>query len=177
MPVSKDLDKVAENIKTLLDDCRKHRIPVLYVNDAFQPAEAPIDHHFKLSEVHAIKGTEGAEVCDLLAPTENDFVIEKKLYDGFFNTRLDSVLRELGVDTVIVTGTWTNACVQHTVMGAWMRLYQPIVPEDAVTCPDENDHQLSLKYMERYYGAMIVNISEALDMIKKMGDPLISIGL
>ncbi len=118
LPMLKNMEKVAESNKILLDECRQRGIPVIYSNDAFLPAEAPIDHHFKLFGVYAIKGTEGAEVIDLLTPTKNDFVIEKKLYDGFFNTRLDSVLRELGVDTVSVTGTWTNGCVQHTVMGA-----------------------------------------------------------
>lgn len=167
LPMPKNMEKVAESNKILLDECRRRGIPVIYSNDAFLPAEAPIDHHFKLFGVHAIKGTEGAEVIDLLTPTENDFVVEKKLYDGFFNTRLDSVLRELGVNTVIVTGTWTNGCVQHTVMGAWMRLYQPIVPEDAVTCPDENDQQGALRFMAKFYGAKIVNLSEALDIISK----------
>lgn len=169
LPVSEYLLKVAENIKILVDECRKRGIPVIYANDAFLPAEVPIDHHFKLHGVHAVKGTPGAEVYDLIAPTEKDFVIEKKLYDGFYNTRLDSVLRELKVDTVMVTGTWTNCCVMHTVMGAWERLYQPIVPEDTVTCPDESEHQHALRYMEKYYGAKIVNLSESLDMIKKTG--------
>ena len=88
------------------------------------------------------------------------------MYDGFFETRLDSVLRQLKVDTVIVTGTWTNACVKHTVMGAWARSYQPIVPEEAVTCPDKKDHEWSLKYMEKFYATKIVTLSEALDLVR-----------
>jgi nicotinamidase-related amidase len=105
-------------------------------------------------------------VIDLLTPTKDDFVIEKRMYDGFFETRLDSVLRQLRVDTVIVTGTWTNGCVKHTVMGAWARSYQPVVPEEAVTCPDEKEHEWALRYMKQFYAAKIVSLSEALDMIK-----------
>ena len=168
LPMPKNLDKVAGNIKILLDECRKRGIPVIYANDAFLPAEAPIDHHFKLFGVHAIKGTTSSEVIDMLAPGENDFVIEKKIYDGFYNTRLDSILREMKVDTVMVTGTWTDACVKHTVMGAWARLYQPILPEDAVTSPNEDEHQWALRYMKKFYAAEIVSMSEALDMIKKV---------
>ena len=166
IPVSENLYKVADNIKILIDECHRRGVPVIYSNDAFQPAEVPIDHHFKLHGVHAVKGTSGAEVYDLIAPTEKDFIIEKKLYDGFYNTRLDSVLRELQVNTVMVTGTWTNCCVMHTVMGAWVRLYQPIVPVDGVTCPDESDHKWALNYMEKYYGARMVNLSEAVDVIR-----------
>ncbi len=50
-----------------------------------------------------------------------------------------------------------------------MRLYQSIVPEDAVTCPDENDHQGALRYMAKFYGAKVVNLSEALAIIRKAG--------
>ena len=166
LPSSKSLVHVAENIKILLDECHRSRIPVIYSNDAFNPAEAAIEPHFKIFGVHGIKGDPLSEVVDLLKPSKDDFVIEKRMYDGFFETRLDSVLRQLKVDTVIVTGTWTNACVKHTVMGAWARSYQPIVPEEAVTCPDKKDHEWSLKYMEKFYATKIVTLSEALDLVR-----------
>ena len=166
LPASTTLASVAENIKVLLDECRRAGIPVIYSNDAFNPAEAPIEPHFKIFGVHGIKGDPSSEVIDLLAPTKDDFVIEKRMYDGFFETRLDSVLRQLRVDTVIVTGTWTNACVKHTVMGAWARSYNPIVPKEAVTCPDEKEHEWALRYMEKFYAAKIVGLSDALNMIK-----------
>jgi nicotinamidase-related amidase len=166
LPAAKNQSKVAQNIKILLDECRNRKIPVIYSNDAFNPAEAPIEPHFKIFGVHGIKGDPSSGVIDLLTPTQNDFVIEKRMYDGFYETRLDSVLRQLKVDTVIVTGTWTNGCVKHTVMGAWARSYCPIVVKDAVTCPDENEHNWALKYMEKFYQAKIVNVSEALDVIK-----------
>ncbi|MFC2024427.1 cysteine hydrolase family protein [Chloroflexota bacterium] len=163
----KDLDRVARNIKLLVDECHRLEIPVIYCNDAFQPAEVPIDYHFKLWGVHALKGDPSADVIDLLKPDERDFIIDKKIYDGFYNTRLDTVLRELRTNTVFVTGTWTNACVQHTVMGAWARRYETIVPDDAVTAPDEDEHWAALSYMSKYYGTMIVNTHRALELVKE----------
>ncbi len=165
LKLPKNLSKVSQAVKTLLDECRSRNIPVAYVNDAFQQPEAPIDYHFKLWGIHAIKGDPKADVIDLLAPTERDFVIEKKIYDGFYNTRLDTILRELNVNTVIVTGTWTDACVIHTVMGAWAHRYQTIVPEEAVTAPDEDDHKRALAYMSKYYGTRVLGLSEALEII------------
>jgi nicotinamidase-related amidase len=166
LPAPKNLDMVTKNIKILLDECRNRRIPVIYSNDAFCPAEAATEPHFKIRGVHAIKGDPLSEVIDLIAPTKDDFVVEKRMYDGFFETRLDTVLRNLKVDTVMVTGTWTDGCVKHTVMGAWARSYNPVVVKDAVTCPNEDAHKWALEYMEDYYAAQIVNLSEALDMIK-----------
>ena len=166
LPLAKNLDKAAQNIKTVLEECRRCGIPVIYANDAFMPAEIPIDLHFKLFGVHAVKGDPLSEVTDLLTPTKNDFVVEKKVYDGFYNTRLDSILRELKVDTVIVTGTATDCCVKHTVMGAWERGYQPIIPKETVSCADDEQQQWALKYMERFYGARIVNVSDVMEMIR-----------
>ncbi len=133
---------------------RGNNIPLVFVNDSFQKTEAPIVRHFKLSTPHCIEGTEGAKIVKELEYDDNrDFVVGKKLYDGFFNTRLDSILRELDVKTCVVTGTWTDACVRHTVMGAWCRGYDVIVLKDCCSCPDEDEHIRSLAYMKKFYGA------------------------
>ncbi len=165
LPASKDLDRVSKNIRRLIDECHRAKVPVIYSNDAFHPSEAATEPHFKLFGVHGIKGDPMSEVVDELAPAKTDFVVEKRMYDGFFQTRLDTVLRSLKVDTVLVTGTWTNGCVQHTVLGAWEHCYQPVVVTDACTCPDENGHRYALDYMARNYAAKLVGMPEALDLI------------
>jgi nicotinamidase-related amidase len=53
----------------------------------------PIDRHFKLSIPHAIIGKQKALVVEELEYDDGkEFIVEKKLYDGFYNTRLDSIL-------------------------------------------------------------------------------------
>ena len=34
--------------------------------------------------------------------------------NGFFQTRLDVLLQGLGVDTIVITGAWTNMSIEHT---------------------------------------------------------------
>jgi nicotinamidase-related amidase len=149
-----------ENNKNVCRFARRADIPVVFVNDAFQKTEIPIDRHFKLSIPHAIIGTKEALVIDELEYDEKvDFIVEKKLYDGFYNTRLDSILRELDVKNVAVTGTWTNACVQHTTMGAFCRGYDATILEDCCSCPDEGEHEHALAYMKKFYGANAVSSS------------------
>jgi nicotinamidase/pyrazinamidase len=172
LAAAKNMYTVTQNIKTLLDECHTREIPVVYSNDAFCPAEAATEPHFKIMGVHGVKGDPLSEVIDIIAPIKSDFVVEKRIYDGFFETRLDTVLRSLKVDTVMVTGTWTNGCVQHTVWGAFARSYHPIVVADAVTCPDENEHNYALKYMERFYTAKLVTLSEALSILKNYSRPI-----
>ena len=111
-------------------------------------------HH----ERAATLGTPEALVVKELEHDENrDFIVPKKLYDGFYNTRLDSILRELDVKTCVVTGTWTNACVQHTVMGAFCRGYDVLILEDCCSCPDEQEHDHAMAYMKKFYGAVAMH--------------------
>ena len=147
-----------ENNRTVCRFARGKGIPVVFVNDAFQKTEIPIDRHFKLTIPHAIIGTKEALAVGQLEYDDNkDFIVEKKLYDGFYNTRLDSILRELDVKTCVVTGTWTDACVQHTVMGAFCRGYDIILLKDCCTCPDEAEHDHALAYMRRFYGIQAID--------------------
>jgi nicotinamidase-related amidase len=153
LPVPAHMAPLRENTQRVCRKAREKGIPVVFANDNFQKTEIPIDRHFKLSSPHAIIGTEGALIVKELEYDEDrDFIVTKKMYDGFYNTRMDSILRELDIKTCVVTGTWTNACVQHTVMGAWCRGYDVIVLKDCCSCPDEKEHEHALAYMKQFYG-------------------------
>ena len=148
---------IIPNIKKLLKTARKHGVPIIYANDAHLPE---IDLEFKKWGPHAIKGTEGAEVIDELKPQKSDFIIEKRRYSAFYETGLDMLLRELQVDTLILTGLATEICVKHTAADAFYRGYKIIVPKDCVATFKDEDHEWGLKYMERIYGAEITTSDE-----------------
>ena len=140
LPVPVRMAPLLANTQKVCRKAREKGIPVVFANDSFQKTEIPIDRHFKLSSPHAIIGTDEALIVkDLEYDETRDFIVTKKMYDGFYNTRMDSILRELDIKTCVVTGTWTNACVQHTVMGAWCRGYDVIVLKDCCSCPDEKE--------------------------------------
>ena len=68
------------------------------------------------------------------------------------------ILRELDVKVCVVTGTWTDACVQHTVMGAFCRGYESsVLLKDCCACPDETEHERALAYMKKFYGAQAID--------------------
>lgn len=143
----------------LLDGCRKKGVPVIFCNDAHIKN---IDHELKLWGDHAIVGTKGAEVIPELGLTDTDYTVPKRRYSGFFHTDLDLLLKELNVDTVIMTGLHTHMCVRHTSADAYQLGYNIIVAKDATDSFTEEDYNYGIKYLKEVYGAEISDVDSIL---------------
>jgi len=165
---SERFKKIIPNIKRLLEEARKKNIPVIYTNDSHIKG---VDYELRIWGDHAIKGTKGAEVIDELKPTSSDYIIEKRRYSAFFNTDLDLLLRELEVDSLILTGVSTDVCVLHTAADAFFRGYKIIIPEDCVEAFTEEGHKWALDYMRRIYKAEILKLEDVLKRIEDDPDP------
>jgi len=81
-------------------------------------------------------------IDDIPAP---DIVLEKVRASGFFATPLDLVLRELGVDTVVVVGGYTNQCIEATVRDAWALDYRVVLPTDGCAAFDPALHDATMQ--------------------------------
>jgi biuret amidohydrolase len=92
-----------------------------------------------------VDGTPGVEIYPELAPIAGEHVIKKHRYSGFFGTDLDIILREWGVDTVIISGTTTENCCHATARDAMFRNYRVVFLSDATATYD---------YPDRGFGAM-----------------------
>ena len=150
-------ERIIPKLKALLDWARGKGLPVIYACDAHRKG---VDAELALWGDHAIEGTWGAQVIDELKPQEGDFVVRKRRYSAFFGTDLDLLLRELGVDTLILTGLVTNVCVQHTAADAFFRGYKVVVVSDCCEALTEEEHKSALEYMRRVYGADVRTADE-----------------
>lgn len=146
----------------LLAGARSAGVPVIYSNDAHLPE---VDREFEVWGPHAVAGTPGAEVIEVLEPEDEDYVVPKRRYSGFFGTDLDALLRELNVDTVVLTGLHTNICVRHTAADAFQGGYSVVVPTDAVEAFTEEDHEGGIEYLKKVYGADLVTVDGLLERI------------
>jgi ureidoacrylate peracid hydrolase len=70
-----------------------------------------------------------------LKPHDDDVVLYKNRYSGFYNTGLDELLRAREIDTLIVVGATTSVCVESTVRDATFRDYRCLIVEDCVAEP------------------------------------------
>ena len=139
----------------LLRAARAKNVPVIFCNDAHLK---DIDHELKLWGDHAIAGTKGAEVIPELELCATDYVVPKRRYSGFFHTDLDLLLKELGVDTVILTGLHAHMCVRHTAADAYQLGYNIVVAKDATDSFTEEDYLYGIKYLKETYGAKVTDV-------------------
>jgi nicotinamidase-related amidase len=100
-------------------------------------------------------------VVDELAPLPGEAQVDKYGYNGFHRTSLSDRLIAHGVDTVLITGTVTQICVEDTARGAFHEGFQAAVISDAVSSYAPELHRASLQTLAMKYGR-VITASEAL---------------
>lgn len=83
-----------------------------------------------------LPNTEGVEINEAVSPLENENIIIKHAPNSFFNTELESHLRENGVTKLVIVGMMTHMCVDATVRAAMELGFQSTLIEDACTTTD-----------------------------------------
>ena len=94
-------------------------------------------------------------VVDELAPRPGEPQIEKYGYGAFHRTPLTDVLRARAVDTVVISGTVTQICVDDTARGAFHEGFQTVVVADAVSSYEPELHRATLRNIELKYGRVL----------------------
>jgi ureidoacrylate peracid hydrolase len=146
------------NVKRLLYAFRNSGRPVVYIAHVLKPdysdAQFP---YWRLglspggNRTFIVEGTWGAQVVDDLKPQEGEHLVVKKGFGGFANTPLDTILRNMGVTTCVVSGVTTCVCVSTTVRGGVEHNYRMILVQDAVAEVNRDSHEAELKTMDRLF--------------------------
>ena len=93
---------------------------------------------------------EGSHGADFLGPRpqSGDYVVSKKRYSGFTQTRLEETLRAMGRDTLVIAGLTTECCVDATARDAFERDFHVFIAADAVAAYTPELHQAALKALD-----------------------------
>jgi ureidoacrylate peracid hydrolase len=142
---------VVPNGQQLLDACRAIGVEVIYtVIECLTLDGRDRGLDYKISGLFAAKGSREAEVIDELAPLENEIVIPKTSSSLFNSTNADYVLRNLGIEYILVMGMVTDQCVETTIRDGCDRGYLMTVVEDACASHSERRHEDSLAGIRGY---------------------------
>lgn len=126
------------NMEQLLEAWRQSRLPVAYTQHDSREAASPL----KLSKA-------GGAWLEGLAPAPEELVVCKDVNSGFIGTNLEIELRHLGVKRLVVTGFFTNMCVETTVRMAGNMGFDTYLVHDACATtnrvgPDGSDRDPEL---------------------------------
>lgn len=117
-----------------------------------------LDH--KLSGIFHAKGSKEAQVMPEVAPAEDDIVLPKTSSGVFNSTNIDYVLRNLGIENVIVAGFLTDQCVDMTVRDGADRGYYMVCAADACATHTAGRHEAALRAFGGY--CRVQSVDEAL---------------
>ena len=146
-----------DNIKSLIDRARQKQVKIIYTQDT----HLDDDKEWEIWPVHCKKGTKGWKIIDELNPIDDDLVVEKNRYDGFYETPLEHYLSHVWkIENLIITGTVSNICVAHTAASAGLRWYKLVIPSDGISALTEFDHQMTLRQVSTLYSGLIVEQCE-----------------
>ncbi|MEM0378369.1 MAG: isochorismatase family cysteine hydrolase [Thermosphaera sp.] len=157
-------EQIVPVIANIVSVARRRGIPVIHLIDQ----HFPFDREFSIWGPHALREHHESKIIDELAPEAGDIVLYKRSYSGFRDTGLAGVLRDLGVDTVILTGIHTHICVMHTAIDAFYERFNIILVSDAISAFSEGDHEYAVEYMKKVLGARLMSSTELVE--KLLGD-------
>lgn len=154
---------VVPKLRRLLNRARAAGRLIIHVAEQHRPNVEDFESA-KLPE-HCIAGEFDAQFFEGFGPGDDtEFLLAKRRISAFFATDLDLLLREKGIERIVIAGVKTNMCVRATVQDGFALGYRCIVPRDAVNSNRSHLADASLEDIDRYLG-WVVTIDEAEDML------------
>jgi nicotinamidase-related amidase len=98
------------------------------------------------------RGTFEHAVVDELAPRADELVIDKNTSSAFNSTGIEWLLRNKGIDTLVVGGMATDMCVETTARDAADRGFNAVIVEDSAATFCERHHRAALSGFARVFG-------------------------
>lgn len=128
------------SMRRLVEQFKAAGLPVIWTKqvhlekDASRDKKVLASHTKKRKQVSALAGSWDSEFVDEIKDLADDptYVVVKHRFGAFFETRLDTLLGMLGVQTLFVTGVTANACVETTLREAYLRDYDVVAVTDAI---------------------------------------------
>lgn len=97
--------------------------------------------------------------------TEGGVEVRKSRYDAFYDSRLESLLRERGVTQVVVCGVMTHLCCETTARSAFMRGYHVFFTVDGTATYNEAFHRASLLNLAHGFATPVL-VKEMLEAVR-----------
>lgn len=153
-------EQTIPNIQKLLEKARLASVHIAYTQDTHFEG----DPEWKIWPEHCRRESWGWQIIEELKPQENDRIIEKNRYDGFYGTWLEHFLsRVWKVDHLVIAGTVSNICVLHTAASAGLRWFHIVIPANGISAQNEFDQAATLRQASFLYTGDVLKSVEDID--------------
>jgi len=151
---------ILPTVKSLVDAFRRAGRPIIYSRHVHHPNDLDAGIMGWWWQGKCLEGSPESEIHPQLAPAASDKVVFKHRYSAFYNTDLETVLRCLKVEDLVITGTMTNMCCESTARDAYYRDYRVFFLVDGTGTINEEMHLASL--LNLAFGFAYVTTSQAI---------------
>ena len=151
-PLGADFSDQIKVIDRLVQHARKKGWPVIFSTVVYHSDDQASVFREKLPDLNIlVPGSKWVKLDPRLSRGKQGILLEKQHASCFFGTDLDKMLRNAGVDSVLIGGFTTSGCVRATAVDALQYDYRVVVIEDASGDRDPVSHAANLKDLQLKY--------------------------
>ena len=174
-------NRVIPNNERLLSFFREHKLRIVHIQHGFtfpDGADALPSIVRRYNRIEAQTGRKPSwfpigslehKPIPSVAPIEGEPIVTKRSYGAFASSGLDAILRHLQVDTLVVTGVATNACVENTARAAVDLGYDVVLVDDACGGNDPVLHDATMIMFESRFGRAMTTDEVVAELNSKLG--------
>lgn len=159
------IQPVLKNIQRVVQSCREKAIPIIFTQHGHTDVTLDGGALREWWGQVILYGTKDWRFIPEVDIDSGDTIIQKKRYSAFYETDLEKILREKGIQDLIITGVMTNLCCETTARDAFMRDFRVFFLIDGTATGKEDHHLATLKNLG-YGFAYLLTCDELIEDLK-----------
>jgi nicotinamidase-related amidase len=143
-------------INRLTTRARALEMPVIFTQEMHRADKSDFGIELEFEPPHCLEGTTGLDLAKELDVKAGDYrILNKRRYDAFLGTDLETLLRSHRIENLLVTGVRTDICVTSTVQHARNLDFRCYVLRDCVTGTSAERHEAALLCLSHVFGYVV----------------------
>ena len=155
-PLMESVAEMLPSMQELIERAPEAGLLTVYVNDNHGDWSAGRDKLTRRAEAGA-----APHLIKPIAPPEDTPFVVKARHSVFYQTQLEYLLRQEGIERLVLTGQVTEQCVLYSALDGYVRHFEVVVPRNAVAHIHEDLAEAALRMMEENMRAQVASSVDA----------------